>query len=1219
MSQSRKNTTISDSSIEAMQEAFDEIKRSNKEWDDMFDQTGADDHSSLDADLFADAQDSDTEEADDKCFEPDDLETVYAQYPFFDSTKTDVLPVSAKDIGAFEQDWQKIRRHEERKALFKANHLTQSKRRNSLTLPPHHILYETQNYELREFANQVIYLLASKSLQCGILKRIEINNNELVMCDETILLSALFGLSSVMHKIAAAAGKSPLELKFAPAVIEQRRQLLEQLERRTYALDSKAGTKSWFHYAQSLKNQINLEPNASALLYFIIRQPDPSVMAFEFDYENLAALFRGRLILDFPSEQLEQLLRLNAAKPSLLAQHRKVSQLKQYCQQRIFGQEEAVASIGEMVAASLSVKKAGCMGIATFMGASGSGKTALAESLTQAVNTEFGAGYHTLVLNMEMFSEQNSVMKLFGSGSQYVDSSLGDLTTEIICFPRTVIVLDEIEKAHTSVIQAMLTLLEKGQIKDQTTNNLVDFSQCFFIFTTNLGQKASAQALTDSKMLDLKALLAAKPGQPGLSPELISRLAGGYIALFKPLSAQNLLAVAEQAADIALADQGFQWPQNMAELILETLGGNLEPRSIKAQPAKLKSLIMRHICQAVEEADTDPAISVTITEDITDFHFAVLTQQPRLKRLFKAHFNHCTVVSSTSRLKALASNSKLSALLLPCDATAETLSAAQATRLPIYGFNASAVIYPLYTPPVCVEKVYQLAELSQAAMTQLVQQMAKRQRLLNTMVQWRARNMTVSFDYQLDVKPERIAVTLTDPVYEQRFRHEDFEPGFMQTPCVPDTSFKDLIGLDALKQQMGFILQTLRGHNNFVLDMPKGYLLAGLPGTGKSYFAKAVAGECQVPFIPVNAADMMCGNVVDNINHLFDVAERYAPCIVFFDEFDAVALNRQTSSTLGRLAVNTLLTRLDGFNQSQNPVFVLAATNFARSLDPAIMRHGRFDKVVNIPLPDIQARTRFIKNCAAQYQFDIPVKALQQFARKISGATFGFIANLFRDMQLTILTEQKPFNVAMLDEQLLTATIGNKKAVSTTSAKTRLIIAYHETGHYLLNKRWFPNARCTSLSIQEHEGAGGVTAFDYDEEDTTNTRATIKARLQILLAGRAAEKLLSKDKDDITTGASHDIQQATKLARMAISDCGFSDVLGLADFKQLPMLQQNVEQEVLKWLNEAYAESEAYLQQNWALVKSIAEELFEKEVLDQETLDLVHTKHLTRQNLKSLG
>lgn len=1207
MSQSHKNTTISDSSIDAMQEAFDEIKHANKEWDDIFDLTDADERLLLEIDLHADTQNSETEEEDDDSFEPDDLETLLAQYPFFDNTKADDLPVSQHDTIAVKRDVSQVQRFEQRKALFKSNHLTQSKRRNRLSQYPCAILQHANNAELRQFADQIMYLVVSKSLETGVLKRIDTTNNKLVPCDESILLGALFGLSKVMQKVAKAAGKSTLELRFDGTVTQQRDKLLEQLERRTYALDNKSGNKSWFHYVESLKSELMFEQAASDLLYFIIRQPDSTRPCFEFDYENLAALFGGRLSLDFQSEPLEHLLQLNAVRPSAFAQHRKVELLRQYCEQKVVGQPNAIASTAEMLAAALTPKNSGCMGTATFMGASGAGKTALAECLTQAINAVFGAGYHTLVLNMEMYSDQHSAMKLFGSGSQFVDSSLGDLTTEVICFPRTVVVLDEIEKAHPNVIQSLLTLLEKGQIKDHTSNKTVDFSQCFFIFTTNLGQLAAAQALTGDKALDLKSLLAQKPGQPGLSPELISRLSSGYVALFKPLTAESLLTVAERSAIEAKADTTICWPDNMAELILETLGGNAEPRSIAAQPAKLKSQIMRQVCKFADNSETDPKISVDIDEDISQFHFAVFTRAPNLKHLLKTNFKHCTIISSANRFKSLTANSKISALLIPFDAFSDVLDDAAATGLPLYGFHSTSIISPLYTAPAQIEKVYQLPEVTFAKLTGLIQQIAKRLRILKSVSLWRARNSAVSFDYQFDLQPSSVGVTLTNVKYEQQFRHEDFEPAFMQKPCVPNTRFSHLIGLDALKQKMGFVLQTLRGQNNFVLDMPKGYLLAGLPGTGKSYFAKAVAGECQVPFLPVNAADMVCGNVVENINHLFDVAERYAPCIVFFDEFDALALNRQTSGNIGRLAVNTLLTRLDGFNQSQKPVFVMAATNFARSLDPAVMRHGRFDKVINLPLPDIQARSRFIKSCAEKYHFDLPDTALQQFARKVSGATYGFIANLFRDIQLNILTEQKPFNANMLDEQLLTATIGNKKTVSTTTAKTRLLVAYHETGHYLLSKRWFPSARCTSLSIQEYEAAGGVTAFDYDEQDSSSTRANVKARLQILLAGRAAEKLLSKDKDDITTGASHDIRQATSLARMAISDCGFSDTLGLADFKQLPMLQQNVEQEVLTWLNEAYAESEAYLLQNWALVKCIADELFEKEVLDQTSLDKLAT------------
>jgi cell division protease FtsH len=1115
----------------------------------------------------------------------------------------DSVPLTCQDEEDAKTNAERYDRLCHRKALFKKNHLTQSKSRNRFTITPDGILQTTSNTELRQFTDQIIYLLTCKSMESGLAKRNDLTSIQLAQCTEDTLIAALFGLSNVINKVATTAGKSVLELKFPEDIINQRKQMFDRLEKRTFLPDAKSGSKSWFEHAETLKQHISFNNSASELLEFIVRHPDPSCSAIEFDYHNLAAIFRGRYIFDFHSDYLEKLVVLNAEKSSLLSQHRKVEKLKKHCESKIFGQSEAIASVSDMVAASISSKQNGCLGIATFMGAAGTGKTALAESLTEAINTVFGSGFHTFILNMEMFSDKQSAMKLFGSGSQYVDSSLGDLTTEITCYPRTVVVVDEIEKAHPSVIQSMLTLLEKGQIKDQTTNKVVDFTQCFFIFTTNLGQQAAFKSLSDTRTVDLKSLLAAKSGQEGLSPEFISRLSRGFVAFFKPLAPKDLLAVSEFVAGKAKEDRTICWPQNMAELILETLGGNLEPRSIMAQPAKLKSIIMRKVCNAIDDNDSDPKVNIAIAEDITDFSFAVLAEEPQLKRLLKDHFKQCIVISSAAKLKTLASDEKVSTLLLPCTASAELITEAEKTGLTLYGLNTNPVIDSINNKLGGVEKVYQLADLNVDALTLLVQQVAKRQRLLSNLAMWRSRNVAVNFDYHIDIQPNKIGVTLQHPTYEQCFRHEDFEPAFMQTPCVPDTSFEDLIGMETLKKKMGFILQTLRGTNNFVLDMPKGYLLAGAPGTGKSYFAKAVAGECKVPFIPVNAADMVSGNVVENINHLFDVAERYAPCILFFDEFDAIALDRLNNNTPGRLAVNTLLTRLDGFNNSQYPVFVLAATNFARSLDPAIMRHGRFDKVVNIPVPDIQARISFIQDCAKQYRYAIPAKIQQQFARKISGATFGFIANLFRDIQLTILTEQKSFSHEMLDEQLITATIGNKKAVSLINAKTRLIVAYHETGHYLLSKRWFPSAQCTSLSIQEREGAGGVTSFDYGEEDNCSTRANIKARLQILLAGRAAEKLLSKDGNDITTGASLDIKQATELARMAISDCGFSDMLGLADFRQLPMLQANVEQEVLSWLNKAYADSEAYLQQNWTLVKCIANELFEKEVLNQESLD----------------
>lgn len=1101
-------------------------------------------------------------------------------------------------------------RFEKRKQVFKINQLTTSKRRNYFYGSVEQLVLNTTQAEVCLFVEQLTYIVVSQSMAEGKLTQISSDKakNDLLLCTETMLLAALFGTSDVIKKIAQLSNKMSQELRFPESVIDCRKVLFEKYDRRTYALDNKGYSSTWFHFAASLKSTLKFTPSATDFLHFVFKQTDNEIADIHFDYSNLALLFQGKLLFDFDSTILCNTVDMNRDEPGILSRHRQSEKIRQYCENHIKGQQQAIAAVTEMVSTAFATANNGLKGIATFMGAPGSGKTALAETLADGLNEVYAAGYRKLVLNMEMYSDERAGLKLFGSGSQYIDSALGDLTSEIFVAPRTVIILDEIEKAHRTVVQSLLTLLEKGRITDQTSNKVVDFSQCFVIFTTNLGHKA-AKSISQDKQLDLKSLLAEKSGTPGLSTELISRLSRGYVALFRELDASNLLCVAEHAAKIARADNTICWPANMAELIIETLGGNVEPRSVMAQTAKLQSQILNKVCSSEQEIGVAPRIVVDIPEDISELSFAVVTQEPQIKRLLKTHFKGCVVVSDLAQLTDSYAKLGISTVLihLPILTSGATLSEAQNVRF--YSFDIEPAF--IRSPAIKgLEQAYELDDATVASFKQLIQQAAKRSRLLAKVNEFRKRNMAVEFDFQLSYEASSIRVTLQNPEYKQTFRPDDFEPPYMQAPCIPEISFKDLIGLDSLKKNMGFILKTLRADNDFVLDMPKGYLLAGLPGTGKSYFAKAVAGECKVPFIPVNAADLMLGNPVENINHLFDVAERYAPCIVFLDEIDAIAVNRQEQSTIGRLAVNTLLTRLDGFNKSDYPVFVMAATNFPQSLDPAVLRYGRFDKVVTVPIPDMEARAIFIKSCISKYNFQLSEATLQQFARKISGATYGFIETLFRDIQLHLLRENQRFHESMLDEQLLTATVGNKKAVRTLSDASRKIVAYHETGHYLLSKYWYPNAKCTSLSIQEYEAAGGITAFDYDEQEITNTKANTKAQLQILLAGRAAEKLFSLHEDDVTTGASHDIKQATRLALAAVSKCGFSNALGLADFTQLPMLQPKVEAEVQEWLKNAYIASESYLRENWSLVCLIAEELYDKETLNQEQLDSLLLKSL---------
>ncbi|MCF4010604.1 AAA family ATPase [Rheinheimera sp. UJ63] len=1098
---------------------------------------------------------------------------------------------------------------EQRKACAKSNSLINSRKRNAFPEPINKMLLSDTNDEVMLFIEQLTYIAVSQSMSLGNLKQFKADTSEYnaLRFNETMILAALFGVPTVLHKIATRAGKAPQELQFPECVIDCRKVLHDKYQRRTFSPDQKSPSNDWFHFAVELKNSLNSSKSAFEFLHFIFKYTEDRSGGIVFDYANLALLFQNNLDLDFESDVLSELGRLNQEKPSVFKKQRKIQQFKKLCEQKIKGQTHAISAVTEMVASAFNAKKTGPRGIVTFMGASGTGKTALAETLVDALNEVYGASYRKLLLNMEMYSDDRSSMKLFGTGSQYVDSALGELTTEVLIAPRTVIIIDEIEKAHRTVIQSLLTLLEKGEMTDQTTNKVVDFSQCIFVFTTNLGQKAAKQSLSKNKPLDLSALLAEKPGKVGLSSELISRLSRGSVALFRELEIKDLLNMAEHAANIAREDKTLCWPEDLPEMLVETLGGDLAPRTILAQASKLQGKIVEFVLSTIEETANDPRIEVEIAEDIANFHYAVVTQDRLLTRLLKKYFPNCKVLTDVSQIQQLSSEQNIQAVLIDQPQCSTELAAEHKGNLHFYSFGYQHQGVDEAIKPTQIERHFKLVDFTVPSLTAFIKQVAKRCRLLTSAEQLRKRKMMVEFDYQLTRIDDGFKVTLQHPVYEQRFDPNDFEAPYMQEPCIPKISFQDIIGQDELKQSMTFILQRLRGANDFVLDMPKGYLFAGLPGTGKSYFAKAIAGECQVPFIPVNAADLMNGDVVININHLFEVAARYAPCIVFLDEIDAIALSREQNSIHGRLAVNTLLTQLDGFNNSDNPVFVLAATNFAHKLDPAVMRHGRFDKMVTIPLPDLAARTRFIEQCCNKYKFQLTDAALLSFAKRVSGASYGFLETLFRDLQLTLLTKQCQFSASMLDEQLLAATIGNKKAVSSYNDKDRLAIAYHETGHYLMYKHLHPKARCTNLSIQEHERSGGITMFDLDGQVLSNTKANYKAQLQVLLAGRAAEKLLSEHDDDISAGASHDIQQATLLAKRAISDLGFSDSLGLADFKQLPMLQTKVENEVVEWLNTAFIASETYLRKNWALVKQIAEVLFEQETLDQDQLDNIAT------------
>ncbi|MDP5132953.1 MAG: AAA family ATPase [Paraglaciecola sp.] len=1074
---------------------------------------------------------------------------------------------------------------------------------------------ENTDEDIAFFVKQLAYIVVSQASKSTNIRKLYQSDTNTLRCNQTMLLAALIGTPSVLNNIAVATGKVGHALRFPEDVLMCRKMLQEKYERRTFIINPTTGEQNWFDYALELKSRIIFSHCARHLMTLVFKQHPTNKLAVIFDYQNLGLLFQGKLAFthdnsameNLESDMLRDISYLNQASPSLFDTYEKAQQLKHYLTKNIIGQSSAIESLTEMVTTAFKSPKNGLLGIATFMGASGSGKTVLAEKLADGLNQVYAANYDTLLLNMEMYSDEKSGAKLFGSGSQYNNAALGDLTSKVYLAPKTVIIFDEIEKAHQSVQQALLTLLEKGKLVDQTTNKTVDFSQCFIIFTTNLGLPATTQNVISNQQLDLKSLLLEKPGKIGLSAEFISRLSRGSIVMFQTLAAKSLLILAEAAANKARKDKAVQWPGNFADIILETLGCDVEPRTIQAQAGKLQNTVFNLVCSSSSKTNTIPKIYVECPEELSGFFFTIVTKNMKHQAFFKKQYKQCTVLNQLEELTTLTTQFQAVLIDEALLTTNQKIPLMPQTCLFSFGLSPRPASYSQ------IEKHFKLPSYNVESLHIAIQHAAKRTRLLATLNEIRQRKKSVTFQYQLSTLSNGVKVTLAQPTYEQRFAVDDFEPHFMKTPCIPSITFKDVIGLDELKKATSLILERLQGKNEFFLDMPKGYLLAGAPGTGKSYFAKAVAGECQVPFIPVNAADLMNGCPIQNINHLFDVAERYAPCIVFLDEVDAIALNRDGSQMLSRLAVNTLLTRLDGFSDNQYPVFVLAATNTQQTLDPAIVRHGRFDKVVNFSSPEQASLKQYIQQCAMSYSFAVSDAELTYFSKKLNGVTFGTIDTLFRDIQIHRLIEQRPFAAAMLNDAIIKITKEKQNQdINSGNDKIRLQIAYHETGHYLLHKLHYPEVVCTFLSIKEHHSSNGVAMFDFAGEDLTDTPINIKARLQILLAGRAAEKLLVKHHDAISSGANQDIKQATQLARFAITECGFSEQLGLADFSQLPMFQKRVDTEILAWLNTAYSACEVYLQKNWPLVKLVAEALFVNETLNAKALDLILSQHFKR-------
>ena len=444
----------------------------------------------------------------------------------------------------------------------------------------------------------------------------------------------------------------------------------------------------------------------------------------------------------------------------------------------------------------------------------------------------------------------------------------------------------------------------------------------------------------------------------------------------------------------------------------------------------------------------------------------------------------------------------------------------------------------------------------------------------------------------------------------------------------PTVTFSDVAGVEEAKEELAEVVEFLREPQKFIelgARIPKGVLLVGPPGTGKTLLAKAVSGEAGVPFFSISGSEfveMFVGVGASRVRDLFDQAKRHSPCIIFVDEIDAVG--RQRGAGLGgshderEQTLNQMLVEMDGFDTDTN-VIIVAATNRPDILDPALLRPGRFDRRVTLDRPDVKGREAILKVHVKGKPLH-PKVDLASLARGTPGFVGADLENLVNEGAiLAARRNKKSIGQPELEEAVERVVMGPERKSRLISEEEKRIIAYHEAGHAVVGNAIPEADPVQKVTIVGRGQAGGMTWFRPDEDRTLMSRKKLKATLAYALGGRAAEEAVF---DDVTSGASGDFDQVTRMARNMVTRLGMSETLGTMVYGQKEELiflgreiseqrdysdaiAEKIDAEVRKIVDEAYVQAKSILKKYRKELDAVAEKLLEAESITREEFEAI--------------
>lgn len=472
--------------------------------------------------------------------------------------------------------------------------------------------------------------------------------------------------------------------------------------------------------------------------------------------------------------------------------------------------------------------------------------------------------------------------------------------------------------------------------------------------------------------------------------------------------------------------------------------------------------------------------------------------------------------------------------------------------------------------------------------------------------------------------PTFIMIALFVMIYKMQGLGGEKGKVYEDTERKTKVRFNDVAGLDEEKEELIEVVDFLKTPEKFTkmgAKIPRGVLLYGKPGTGKTLIAKAIAGEANVPFISMSGSEfveMFVGLGASRVRKLFEKARKLAPCIVFIDEIDAIGARRTGNSggeSENNQTLNQLLVEMDGFS-SEETIIVLAATNRPEMLDKALLRPGRFDRQITIPAPDIRGRLEILKIHAKDKKVSDDVN-LESIAEDTAGFTGAELANILNEAAIiATINKHEEIENDDIEEAVKKVTVGLEKKERVISDKDKKLTAYHEAGHAVVGKYLPTQSNVKEVSIIPRGVAGGYTMYKSDEDKYYISKTEMQERLTALLGGRAAEKLVL---NDISTGASNDIEVATNIARDMVTKYGMSDVLGPIDFKgkepyEMQLFGENIGdkigQEVKLLIDTAYERAQQLLIEHRDKLEIIAQTLLEREKINETEFNKIFEEEI---------